>query len=162
MQTSALMLGLLLLAAPLHSQKKVAGPEPLRDVHVIKVDGTVVALPDHSAKIDDVVPNLIQDNLRSAVRNAGFDIGDSTVSTHFVLEEFSSGNTAARFLIGLGAGRSSITGHLILQDANGKELANVRLHVNGSLDAYQKSSTQRRDALSRLQQAILEQLEMWK
>jgi len=157
-----LVSGLLLLAAPLRSEKKIAGPGPLRDVHVLKVDETVVALTDHSAKVDDAVPNLIQDNLRSAVRNAGFDVADSPLSIHFVLEEFSSGSTATRLIIGLGAGRSSITGHLILHGADGKELASVKLHVNGSLDAYQKSSTQRRDALTRLQQAILEQLEMWK
>ena len=134
----------------------------MRDIKVIRVDATIVALADHSQKVDETAPNLIQDNVRSAVRNAGFEVSDSPVSVHFVLEDFSSGSIARRWVVGFGAGRSSITGHLILQGPDGKELANGRLHVNGALDPYQKDGTQRREAFSRLQQAVLEQLEMWK
>src|SRR5688572_8053725 len=95
----------------------------LRDVRMIQVERTVVPNP---AKVkEDFGPNLVEDALRNALRNANFEIADeAAIKAYIQLDEFSSGNVAKRFLVGMGAGRSTVAGRLIFTDADDKELAN--------------------------------------
>jgi hypothetical protein len=131
----------------------------LRDVKAVHVEPTVVRDPDKVK--EDFAPNLVQDALRNALRNANFEISDAApIKAHIVLEEFSSGSTAKRFLIGMGAGRSSVAGRLVFQDAAGKELVNVRMKVRGSLvfSSYQGGNTQRRQAVASFDQRLMEEI----
>jgi Domain of unknown function (DUF4410) len=131
----------------------------LRGVKAVQVDPTVVPNP---AKVkESFAPNLVQDSLRNAFRSSGFEVADSAdVRAHVVLDEFSSGSTAKRVLVGFGAGRSTATCHLVLQDASGKELSNTKIRVRGSLawSSYQGNNTQRRQAMSSLDQRFLEEI----
>ena len=131
----------------------------LRDVKAIKVNSTVVA---NSAKVkEDFAPNVVQDSLRNALRDSNFEVSDeASVTAHIVLEEFSSGNTAKRMLVGFGAGRSTVEGRLVFQDAAGKELANTKIRVRGNLlwSGYQGGNTQRRQASSAFDQKLIEEI----
>jgi hypothetical protein len=53
---------------------------------------------------------------------------------------------------------------LVLQDAEGKELANVPIRVRGNLvwSPYQGNNTQRRQAVNSFDQRILEEIEKMK
>jgi hypothetical protein len=136
---------------------------PLRGVKTIQVDPTIVSNP---AKVkEEAAPNLVQDSLKNAIRTANIDIGDSApIRAHLVLDEFTSGSTTKRVLVGMGAGRSSVTCHLVVQDASGKELANKEIHVRGNLawSPYQGNNTQRRQAVSSFDQRLLEEIEKMK
>jgi len=104
----------------------------LENVKKIQVDPTVVEQPD---KIDNnMAPNLIRFDLRAAVKDAHLDEGDSPIRAHFVLDGFSS-ESPARRLMGIGSGRSicTVDGRLVIQDADGKELASIKIHVHGSM-----------------------------
>jgi Domain of unknown function (DUF4410) len=135
----------------------------LRGVKSVRVEPTVVPNP---AKVKETyAPNLVQDSLRNALRSAGFEIADSAaVRAHVVLDEFSSGSTAKRVMVGFGAGRSAVACHLLLQDASGKELSNTKIRVRGNLafSPYQGNNTQRRQAVSSLDQRFLEEIEKMK
>ena len=97
----------------------------LRGVNAVQVNPTVVANPEKVQA--DFAPVSLQDALRSALRNANFDTPESAqIRAHLVLDEFTSGSTAKRVLVGLGAGRSTVDGRLVFQGEDGKELSNVR------------------------------------
>ena len=76
----------------------------------------------------------------------------------------SSGSTAKRFMVGFGAGRSTVDCRLVGQGADGKELSNVRLRVRGNLafSPYQGNNTQRRQAVNSFDQRLLEEIEKMK
>ena len=75
---------------------------------------TLVVNPDKVK--EDFAPNLVQDSLRNALRDSNFEtVDDAPVKAHILLEEFSSGSAAKRFLVGLGTGRSTIAGRLVFQ-----------------------------------------------
>lgn len=154
----------LFAACELKAQDKApASPGILHGVKAVQVEPTVVPNP---AKVKEAyAPNLVQDSLRSALRNAGFEVADSApVRAHVVLDAFTSGSTAKRALIGFGAGRSAVACHLVLKDASGNELANTKIRVRGSLvlSPYQGNNTQRRQAMSSLDQRFLEEIEKMK
>jgi len=130
----------------------------LRDVKTVQVEPTVVPNPENVK--EDFAPNLVQDALRNALRNTNFEVGESPTRAHIVLEEFTSGNVAKRFAVGLGAGRSTVAGRMIFQDAEGKELANVRIRVRGNFlfGGYQGASTQRRQATNSFDQKLVEEI----
>ena len=130
----------------------------LQDVKVIQVNPTVV--PNPQKVKEDFAPTVVEDSLRNALRNANFEVGDASIRAHIVLDEFSSGNAAKRMLVGFGSGRSTVDGRLILADAEGKELANVRIRVRGSLlwSGYQGSNTQRRQATNSFDQRLMEEI----
>ena len=135
----------------------------LENVRKIQVDPTVIAHPE---KVQDAVAaNLVRYNLRAAFRDALFEEGDSPIRAHIVLDEFSSESTAKR-LIGLGTGRSTRTvdGRLVIQDASGKELASVKIHVRGTVafSARAGDNTQGRLAASDFEQRLLEEIERLK
>ena len=135
---------------------------PLHEVKAIQVDPTTVPNPDKVK--DQAAPNLVQDSLKNALRTANIEIGDSPIHAHIVLDEFTSGSTAKRVLVGLGAGRSAVTCHLVVVNADGKELANTLIHVRGNLawSPYQGDNTQRRQAVTSFEQRILEEIEKMK
>jgi Domain of unknown function (DUF4410) len=135
----------------------------LRDVKTVQVDPAIV--PDASKIKEASGPNLVQDSLKNAFRSAGFEVADSaSIRAHIVLDEFTSGSTAKRMLVGFGAGRSTIECHLVLEDTGGKEISNTRIRVRGNLvwSPYQGNNTQRRQAVVSLDQRLLEEIEKMK
>jgi hypothetical protein len=165
-RTTALVLGLwfMLMVGAVPAQKaKSADPPPLRDVKAVQLDRTVVTHPDKVK--DESAPNLTQDSLRNAFRSANIDVTESApIRAHIVLDEFTSGSAAKRFMVGFGAGRSTIDCHLVISDADGKELKNVPIRVRGNLawSPYQGDNTQRRQAVNSFDQRILEEIEKMK
>jgi hypothetical protein len=88
----------------------------------------------------DFAPVLMQDALGNALRDSNFETPESApIRAHIVLDEFTSGSAAKRFVVGMGAGRSTVDGRLVIQGEDGKELANTRIRVWGKLawSAYQ-------------------------
>jgi hypothetical protein len=127
-------------------------------VKTIQVDPTVVPKPDKVKA--DFAPNLVQGMLINALRNSNFQVADAAVRAHIILEEFSSGSTAKRFVIGFGVGRSTAGGRLVFQDADGKELANIPIRVRGQFlfNAYQGANTQRQQATSNFELRLMEEI----
>jgi hypothetical protein len=160
----AVVLCLILVVCNVMAQDpKTAGPSPLRDVKTVQVDPTVIPNPEKVK--EESAANLMQDSLRNAFRSANFEVAESApIRAHIVLDEFTSGSTAKRFLVGLGAGRSTIDCHLVLQDADGKELKSVKIRVRGNLiwSPYQGNNTQRRQAVNSFDQRLLEEIEKMK
>jgi hypothetical protein len=106
-------------------------------------------------------PNLVEDSLRNALRLSNFDVVDEApIKAHIVLDEFSSGSAAKRIMVGFGAGRSTVAGRLVFQDATGLEIANAAVKARGNLawSAYQGGSTQRRQATNAFDQRLLEEI----
>ncbi len=134
----------------------------LKGAKTIQVDATIVSNPDKVK--EPAAPNLVQDSLKNALRTANIEIGEAPIRAHIVLDEFTSGSTAKRVLVGLGAGRSSVTCHLVFQNADGKEIANSKIHVRGNLafSPYEGNNTQRRQAVSSFEQKLLEEIEKLK
>jgi hypothetical protein len=66
--------------------------------------------------------------------------------------------------VGFGTGRSGIACHLVLQDAAGKELANVPIQVRGNkaFNGYEGNGTQRRQALSSFDRKLAQELQKLK
>ena len=129
----------------------------------IQVDPTVV---EHPENVDDkVAANLIRYDLRAAVRDAHFEEGNSPVRVHMVLDAFSS-ESPARKVIAMGSGRSvcTVDGKLVFEDATGKELASVKIHVRGSVVAAQgdAASAQSRQAESDLERRFVQEIETLK
>ena len=131
----------------------------LRDVRAIQVLPTVVSKPEKVK--EDFAPNLLQDSLRNALRSSNFEVvEDAPIKAHIVVDEFSSGSTAKRMLVGFGAGRSTVSGRLVFQNAEAKELANIPLKVRGNLlfSGYQGGDTQRRQATNSFEQKLVEEI----
>ena len=132
----------------------------LENVRKIQVDPTVIEQPD---KVKDAAAaNLVRYDLRAAVRDGRFEEGDSPVRAHFVLDEFSSEGKAKR-LIGFGSGRSTSTvnGRLVIQDASGKELASVKIHVHGTV-AFSAREGDNTQAASDFERLLFEEIERLK
>jgi hypothetical protein len=144
------------LPAPAEREAKAAS-HPLREVKVVQLESTVVSNP---AKVkEDYAADMLRDNLKRALQSAGFEIGDSPVKVHLVLDEFTSGSTAERFLVGFGAGRSAVDTRLVVSDGE-KEAATVHIKVRGNLalSPYEGGNTQRREAVNSFEQRLLEEL----
>ena len=136
---------------------------PLRGVKAVQVDATIVPNPEKVKEAS--APTLVQDSLKGAIRFTDIAIVESApIRAHLVLEEFTSGNTAKRVLIGMGAGRSTVTCRLVVQGADGKELSNTKIHVRGNLEwsPYEGNTTQRKQAVSSFQQKLIEAIEKLK
>lgn len=154
MTVSAVVTACALAGTPLGGQRVTI----LRDVKTIQVKPTVVANPDKVK--EDFAPTLVADMLRNVLRDSNFEVADAPVSAHLVLEEFSSGSTAKRVLVGFGSGRSTVAGRLVIQDSENKELASVRIRVRGNLmfSGYQGDNTQRRQASNAFEQKLMEEI----
>jgi uncharacterized protein DUF4410 len=137
-------------------------PKPLAGVKTVQVDPTVV--PKAEKVKEEHAPNQVADSLRNALKDANFEIGEAPIRAHIVLDEFTSGSTAKRFMVGFGAGRSTVDCRLVIQDSEGKELVNRRIRVRGNLifSPYQGNNTQRRQAVSSFEQRLLEEIERLK
>jgi hypothetical protein len=136
---------------------------PLHEVKIVQIDPTIFPNPEKVK--DSSAPNLVQDSLRNAFRSANFEVAETApVRAHIVLDEFTSGSAAKGFMVGFGAGRSTIDCRLVLQDAEGKELANIPIRVRGNLvwSPYQGNNTQRRQAVNSFDQRVLEEIEKMK
>jgi hypothetical protein len=128
---------------------------PLRGIKTLYVEDTVIGNPKKVG--EDFAPNLVKDSLRNALRLSNFEIAEnvekSDVRAHLVLDEFSSGNMAKRAVGGLfGAGRGTVDGRLVIQSADGRELANRRVRARGVywvLLARQPNGGKQRQASSR-------------
>jgi hypothetical protein len=160
--TRKISLALTLCLAFLICNVRAQNPGPLHDVKTIQVDPTIVSNPDKVK--ESSAPHLVEDSLKNALRTANIEVGDAPIHAHIVLDEFTSGSTAKRFLVGFGAGRSTVTCHLVMRGPDGKEFANSKIHVRGNLawSPYQGNNTQRRQAVSSFEQRILEEIERLK
>jgi hypothetical protein len=129
----------------------------------IQVDPTVV---EHAEKVDDnLAANLVRYNLRAAIRDAHLEEGASPIRVHMVLDEFSS-ESPARRVIGAGTGRNvcTVNGTLVFEDAAGRELATVKIHVRGSVVSAQGDggNADGRQVTSDLERRFLEEIEKLK
>ena len=132
---------------------------PLRGVKAVHVEPTVIGNADKVK--EDFAPSLVEDGLRNALRDSNFEIEeDAPIKAHIVLDEFSSGSTAKRFIVGFGAGRSTVEGRLVFRDGEGTEIANVKIRVRGQLlfSSYQGGNTQRRQASDGFSQKLREEI----
>jgi hypothetical protein len=103
----------------------------------------------------------LQDSLRNALRTTNFETPEvAPVRAHIVLDEFASGSAAKRFMVGFGAGRSTVDGRLVFQDESGRELANVKIRVRGNLawSGYQGANRQRAQATNAFDQRLMEEI----
>ena len=159
-RTLALVLTFMTLGMALGTTSLPVGAQTavLREVKTIDVLATVVANP--SKVKEDFAPVLVQDALRKVLEDARFTIGPGDVTAHIVLEEFTSGSTAKRFLVGFGAGRSSVAGRLVFTGKEGQELATARIKARGNMlfSAYQGGDRQRAQATSGFEQKLMEQV----
>lgn len=150
------IISLLLVAGAIATEKT---NKVLAGVKTVQVDETVV--PNPSKVKEDHAPNQVMDSLKRALRDADFEVGESPIRAHIVLDEFTSGSMTKRFMVGFGAGRSTVDCRLVLQDADGKELFNKKIRVRGNLiwSPYQGGNTQRRQAVNSFEQKLLEEIE---
>jgi hypothetical protein len=151
----AVIVAMLSAASPSAQHSQV-----LKGVKQVVVEDTIVG---NKAKVkEDFAPTLVADSLRNVLKSANFEVvdGGAPVKTHIVLDEFSSGSAAKRFIVGLGAGRSTVDGRLVIQDDQGKELANIPIRVRGNLawSSYQGGNTQRRQATNAFEQRLAEEI----
>lgn len=131
----------------------------LRGVKAVKVQPTVISNPDKVN--EDFAANLVEQALRNALQDSNFEVAEEAqIRAHIVLDEFSSGSTARRLLVGFGSGRSTVDGRLVFQDSDGRELGNVRIRVRGNLlfGAYQGGTTQRRQAVGSFDHKLREEI----
>jgi len=131
----------------------------LAGVKTVQVEDTVV--PNPSKVKEDHAANQVTDSLKRALRDADFEVGEAPIRAHLVLDEFTSGSMAKRFVVGFGAGRSTVDCRLVLTDAAGKELFSKRIRVRGNLvfSPYQGDNTQRRQAVNSFEQKLIEEIE---
>jgi hypothetical protein len=156
MRSRLLLMLVVCLASSAASAQRAA---VLRDVRAIQIDPTVVANPEKVK--EDFAPTLLQDSLRNAFRSANFETPESAaIKAHIVLNEFTSGSTAKRVLVGFGAGRSTVDGRLVIQGNDGQELANVPIRVRGNLawSSYQGGNTQRAQATNSFDRRLMEEI----
>ena len=152
---SCVLVACVALSTPALAQRSMV----LRDVSAVQVDPTVIANADKVK--EEFAAVLMQDSLRNALRTSNFETPASApVRAHIVLHEFSSGSTTKRLLVGMGAGRSTVDGSLVIQDAEGKELAHVKIRVRGNLawSSYQGGNTQRAQATNSFDRRLMEEI----
>lgn len=148
---------------PQQASAHIAPNAPLQGVKAIQVDSTVVSDPEKVKEPSASI--LVQDSLKNALRAANIDIADSApLRAHIVLDEFTSGSTAKRMLVGFGSGRSAVSCRLVLQDASGKEVSSTQIHVRGKLafSPYESNSTQKKQAVTSYEKKLLEEIERLK
>ncbi len=136
-------------------------PKPLAGVKTVQVDPTVVPKADKVK--EEYAANQVADILRNTLKNSNFEIGEAPIRAHIVLNEFTSGSRA-KLMIGFGAGRSTVDCGLVIEDSQGKELANRRIRVRGNPDSdpYQGNKTQLQHTVSSFEQRLLEEIEKMK
>jgi len=134
----------------------------LTGVKTVQVEPTVV--PDADKVKETWAANWAHDKLVAALQQTGFQVGDAPIHAKVVLDEFTSGNLAKRFMIGFGSGRSSITANIIFEDGSGKQLSATRIHVRGALifSSYEDANTQTKQAENSFEQKLVEEIQKLK
>jgi hypothetical protein len=143
--------------------KQLSTTPPLKDVREIQVLPAVVTNPDKVKNPDAAA--LVERSLRRAVLANEFQVVESApVKMRISLDEFSGGSLATRFIVGLGAGRSTVDCRVLLLDQNEKEITSVRVRVRGDIawGPYQGNTTQTKQAVNKFDQALMGQIEKWK
>ncbi|HVP65076.1 MAG TPA: DUF4410 domain-containing protein [candidate division Zixibacteria bacterium] len=158
----AVVLGLAVALGFAVEKKQEQKPRPLAGIKIVQVEPAVLANPEKIK--NEFAANQVTDSLKKALRDADFELGESPIRAHIVLNEFTSGSTATRFLVGMGAGRSTVEGLLVITDKDGKELASRKIRVRGNLawSSYQGANTQRRQAVNSFEQRLIEEIETMK
>jgi len=157
------MFRVLLLVAAISTTAFCSPGGVLENVTKIQVDPTIIERPEKVK--DGVAANLVRYNLRAAVSDAHIEEGQSPIKAHFVLDGFSSESNAKRIMgIGSGPGSSTVDGRLVIEDASGKELASIKMHVHGSVAFSQGGGdpTQTHKATSDFEQRLLQEIERLK
>ena len=134
----------------------------LEKVTKIQVDPTVVEQPEKIT--DSMAPNLVRFNLRAAIKDAHLEEGSSPVKAHIVLEKFTQEN-ATKKLLNFGSGKNinNVDARLVIEDASGKQLANVRFHIHGSVAfTHAEGSAEDRPATSDFEQRLVQEIERLK
>ena len=146
----------LAVPAPADKDAKVAN-HPLHGVTIVQVESTTVSNPEKVKA--DYAADMLRDSLKNLLKSAGFEIGDSPVKLHLVLDEFTSGSTAERVLIGLGAGRSTVDVRLLVSDGD-NEATSVRIRVRGNFmrSGYEGGNSQRQEAVNSFEQRLREEI----
>jgi len=137
-------------------------PKPLAGVKTVQVDPTVV--PQADKVKEEYAANQVADILRNALKKSNFEIGEAApIRAHIVLNEYTSGSRA-KLMIGFGAGRSTVDCGLVIEDSQGKELANRRIRVRGNpvSTPEQGNQTQLQQTVSSFEQRLLEEIEKMK
>jgi hypothetical protein len=136
----------------------------LENVTRIQVDPTVIEQPENVK--EPVAANLVRYNLRAAIMDARFEEGDSPIRAHIVLEEFFWESKAKRMTVDLGTGvrTGTVEGRLVIQDASGKELSSVKIHMRGSVafSPGEGNNTQGRQATSDFEKLLIREIESLK
>jgi hypothetical protein len=159
MKRLAISMGLAVGVVSMFSVVEAQRVPVLRNVKAVQVNPTVVGNADKVKA--DFAPVLMQDALRNALQNANFETPEAApIRAHIVLDEFTSGSVAKRFIVGLGAGRSTVDGRLVFQGEDGKELANTRIRVRGNLawSSYQGGNRQRSQAVNSFDERLTEEI----
>lgn len=129
---------------------------PLRGVRAVRVTETDVASPE-KVKLEQG-PLLVQEALQTALNRSQIESGEAPIRAHIRLEEFGTGNSAKRLLVGFGSGRATIKGRLVIADSRGQSLASVPFEVRGRLlfSAYQGAGAQQGQVLSNLEKKLVQ------
>jgi hypothetical protein len=119
-----------------------------------------------NVKTIQVEPTIIEQSEKVKDAKAAIEEGDSPIKAHFILDEFSSEGKAKRLTVDLGKGQSTSTvdGRLMIQDASGKVLASVKIHMHGSVafSSSQGNNAQGRLATSDFEQRLTQEIERLK
>ena len=135
---------------------------PLKDVGRVQILPTVVSDPK-TVKNPDAA-EMVQQSLRRSVLANDIQVTESApIKVRLLLDEFSGGNFAKRFAIGLGAGRSSVSCRIQLLGPGDNEIANVRVKVRGDLSwgGYEGNATQTRQAVNKFELALTDEIAKW-
>jgi hypothetical protein len=159
----ALPMLLMLATASLLKAGQAPPTNPLKNVKVIQVLSTVISNPKKVKDPDAAA--IIEKTLRRAILANEFQVADSApVKVRISLGEFTGGSQATRFIIGYGAGRSTVDCRIQILDQDEKEIASVPVHVRGDLawGAYQGNMTQTKQAVNKFELTLIDEIEKWK
>jgi hypothetical protein len=135
----------------------------LENVKQIQIDPTVISQP--AMVKDGAAANLVRYDLRAAMRDALLEEGDAPIRAHIVLDEY-LGEGKAKRVMGYGSGRSltTVDARMVIQDASGKELASVKIHIHGTVasNPADGNNTQGRQPTSDFERALLVEIERLK
>jgi hypothetical protein len=153
---------LLLATVPFLRAGQASSAFPLINVKEVQIVPTVI----HNPKLvkDPDAAGLVEKSLRRAVLADEFQVVDSApVKVRISLDEFSGGSFATRFVVGFGAGRSTVDCQLQLLDQDDKEIATAHIRVRGDtmMGPYQGNTTQTKQAVSKFEQSLSDQIEKW-
>jgi len=143
--------------------QQTAPTAPLNDVKEIQVLPTVINNPQKVKNPDAAA--IVEKALRRAILVNELQVAESApVKARISLDEFTGGSSAARFMIGFGAGRSTVDCRIQLLDQSDKEITSVRVRVRGDLtwSSYQGNTSQTKQAVNKFERALMDEIDKWK